>query len=94
VVFNSDLLGGWLMWTHPNLRQTSDTRAELYGPDRARAYLRIFDTAPGWPADFEALHPQAALVVDASPLARALAQAGWQVRGRDAGYLLLAPGTH
>ena len=36
VVFNSDLLGGWLMWTHPELRQTSDTRAELYGPDRAR----------------------------------------------------------
>ena len=91
VVFNSDLLGGWLMWTHPELRQASDTRAELYGPDRARAYLRIVGTAPGWPADFEALHPQAALVEDASPLEAALAQIGWQVRGRDAGYVLLEP---
>ena len=91
VVFNSDLLGGWMMWAHPALRQTSDTRAELYGPDRARTYLRILATAPGWRADFDAFRPRAALVADDSTLARALSETGWQVRGRDAGYVLLEP---
>ncbi|NYG07685.1 hypothetical protein BJ986_002172 [Phycicoccus badiiscoriae] len=92
VVFNSDLLGGWMMWAHPDLRHTSDTRAELYGPARARAYLRILATQPGWRTDFDALAPRAALVAEPSPLARALTEGGWHVSGRDAGYVLLVPG--
>lgn len=89
VVWNTDLLGGWLMHSHPGLSHTSDTRAEIYGPERAQAYLRVLATDPGWRADFDAFNPGAALVGDTSALAQTLAEGGWRVRGRDAGYVLL-----
>jgi hypothetical protein len=91
VVFNADLLGGWLMWAHPHLRQTSDTRAELYGPERARTYLRITAAEPGWQADFDRYQPAAALIDEHAPLTAALVEQGWTVTARDAGYVLLEP---
>ena len=46
VVWNTDLVGGWLMWAHPSLEHTADTRAELYGPQRARSYLAVLRADP------------------------------------------------
>ena len=93
VVYDDDLLGGWLMWSHPDLRQTSDTRAELYGPEHARAYLRVTAAEPGWQADFDRHQPAAALVKESSPLAGALLARGWTAAARDAGYVLLEPSS-
>lgn len=89
VVWNSDLLGGWLMYSHPGLRHTADTRAEIYGPARARAYLRVLGAQPGWERDFDAYGARAALVERGAPLVAALEARGWSSRGADAGYVLL-----
>ncbi len=91
VVYNSDLLGGWLLYAYPGLRPTADTRAELYGPQRSRDYLSVLAAQPGWEATFDAFGPSAALVDEDSPLARALRARGWRVVVTDAGYTLLEP---
>ncbi len=93
VVWNSDSLGGWLMWSHPELAHTADTRAELYGPTKARDYLTVVAGAPGWESRFDALHPAAVVVDDAAGLVGALEQRGWQPVAHDAGYVLLTPGS-
>lgn len=93
VVWNDDALGGWLMRTEPQLRHTADTRAELYGPDGARRYLRVVSAAKGWESDFDSVHPSVALVGTQAPLVRALEHRGWTVRARAAGYVLLAPAS-
>ncbi|GAA4724969.1 hypothetical protein GCM10025782_23820 [Pedococcus ginsenosidimutans] len=92
VVWNSDLLGGWLMYSHPGLRHTADTRAEIYGPARARTYLRVLGARPGWERDFDAYGARAALVEREAPLVAALQARGWSSRGADAGYVLLEAG--
>ena len=92
VVWNTDLLGGWLMYNHPDLRHTADTRAEIYGPARARAYLRVLGAEPGWERDFDAYGARAVLVEQQVPLVAALEDRGWTSRGTDAGYVLLEPG--
>jgi hypothetical protein len=90
VVYNDDSLGGWLMWSFPNLEQTADTRAELYGPERARSYLQVMSTGNDWQTLFDRDHPTAVLVAARSPLARALASdRRWVVAGRDRGFVLL-----
>ena len=89
VVWNSDVLGGWLMYSHPGLRHTADTRAEIYGPARARAYLRVLGAQPGWERDFDAYGARAALVERDAPLVAALQARGWSNQGADAGYTLL-----
>jgi hypothetical protein len=91
VVYNSDVLGGWLMWSHPDLRQTADTRWELYGRTRAQDYLTVLNAAPGWDSLFDAYRPSAALVEEHSGLAQALPRRGWTVAERSDGYVLLVP---
>ncbi|SDP27081.1 hypothetical protein SAMN04489867_1913 [Pedococcus dokdonensis] len=92
VVYDDDLLGGWLLWSFPELQPTADTRAELYGPEAARAYLRALRAEEGWQASVEQHRPAAALIGSDTPLAQALVRdARWTVVGRDRGYLLLQP---
>lgn len=91
VVWNDDALGGWLMWTEPQLRHTADTRAELYGADGARRYLRVISAGKGWESDFDSLHPSATVVRTGAPLVKALEGRGWTVRARGAGYVLVVP---
>ena len=92
VVWNSDTLGGWLMWSHPQLAHTADTRAELYGPAKARDHLTVVAGAPGWESRFDALRPEAVVVDEGAGLVGKLQQRGWREVGRDAGYVLLTPG--
>lgn len=90
VVYNDDSLGGWLMWSFPDLEQTADTRAELYGPDRARSYLKVMSAERGWQASFDRDQPTAALLAEQSRLAGALASdRHWVVAGRDRGFVLM-----
>ena len=91
VVYNTDLVGGWLMWSHPGLRNTSDTRVELYGASRAREYIRVMNAADGWEQPFNRFHAGAALIEERSGLAAALHARQWKAAGSDGGYLLLLP---
>lgn len=93
VVYNTDLLGGWLMWSFPDLQHTADTRAELYGGEGARNYLSVLRAEPGWPAWFDRFSPGAALLEDDVPLVKALRGQGWREVARDRGYVLMAPGA-
>jgi hypothetical protein len=91
VVYNTDLLGGWLMYSHPELAHTADTRAELYGPVLVRSYLDVMAARPGWEQDLDHFAPQAAILEKGLPVVDALRSRGWQVLGQDAGYVLLEP---
>jgi hypothetical protein len=92
VVYNDDALGGWLMFSYPELHQTADTRAELYGPAQARSYLRTMAARGNWQQSLEERGAGAALVNERVPLASALQrEAGWRLVGRDHGYVLLLP---
>jgi hypothetical protein len=94
VVYDDDLLGGWLLYSFPALQPTADTRAELYGPAVARAYLRDMQAQDGWQASVNRHRPAAALIGADTPLATALAdRAGWTVVRRERGYVLLEPPT-
>lgn len=48
VVCNDQRDGGWLIWRHPQLRVTIDTRVEIYSVDHIRQYLAFVDARPGW----------------------------------------------
>ena len=92
VVYNDDLLGGWLMWSFPELRHTADTRVELYGRANAVAYLSALSGGSDADEIVSRRHPAAVLVKDDSKLNRALQRnGGWRVVGDDAGYVLLLP---
>jgi hypothetical protein len=93
VVYNSDVLGGWLMYSHPDINHTADTRMELYGPQIAREYLDVMAARPGWEEDLAHFRPAAALVEQQLPVVGALRAQGWQVRGAHDGYVLLTPST-
>jgi hypothetical protein len=40
--------GGWLIWKHPNVRVTMDSRVEIYSVDHIEAYRDFLGAAPGW----------------------------------------------
>ena len=90
VVWNADALGGWLMWDHPNVSQTMDTRAEVYGPTYVDAYVRAMMGLPGWESTLDATHAGYALIGTDTALRSALAhERGWVDLGSDEGYTLL-----
>jgi hypothetical protein len=92
VVFNTETLGGWLMLDHPHVRQTFDTRVEVYGPQAITDYFAIMQAETGWQSLLDQFDPAAALVADSAPLARALQHdRGWIVMARGQGYVLLQP---
>jgi hypothetical protein len=94
VVFNDDLLGGWLMWSFPELRHTADTRVELYGQEGAVDYLKAMRGGSGAVEVLNKRHPDAVLINKESGLTAELEQgSGWKVAVADHGYVLLLPTT-
>jgi hypothetical protein len=90
VVWNVDALGGWLLYAHPNVEPTMDTRAEVYGPDYLRSYVRAISGYPGWQETVASTGARYAVVTGESALADGLQrQLRWTVVGAEAPYVML-----
>ncbi len=94
VVFNAYELGGWLRWQHPDLEPVVDGMTEAYSVEHLRDYGRTQAVAGGWEATFADWGPEAALLLEESPLATALVERhGWTSIAEDEGYVLLVPSS-
>ena len=94
VVFNDYKLGGWLRWQHPDLEPVVDGMTEAYSVQHLRDYGRTQAVAGGWEDTFDGWDPEAALVLENSPLATALVdRRGWTSIAEDEGYVLLVPSS-
>jgi hypothetical protein len=90
VVWNVDALGGWLLYAHPNVEPTMDTRAEVYGPDYLGKYVRAISGYPGWQETVGATGAKYATVSAGGALADGLQrQLGWTVVAAEKPYVLL-----
>jgi hypothetical protein len=90
VVWNIDALGGWLLYAHPNVRPTMDTRAEVYGPDYLGSYVRAISGYPGWQETVDSTGARYAIVTAEGALADGLQrQLGWTVVATEDPYVLL-----
>jgi hypothetical protein len=91
-VLNEYNWGGYLIWQlYPEFRVTMDGRLAVYGPERFREHLTVFELAPGWQEALRRLAPDTALVRTGSPLVAALRASGWVVRYEDPGATVLDP---
>lgn len=94
VVCNDYKLGGWLVWTHPDLVPSIEGRTELYSPRYIRAWQKWISGTPSWEAFQAQAGCGAALVQATSPIAGILeAQRGWTSAASDNGYVLLLPAS-
>ena len=94
VIFNDYKLGGWLRWRHPHLEPVVDGMTEAYSVEHLRDYGRTQAVAGGWEDTFADWDPEAALLLENSPLATALVDRhGWISLAEDEGYLLLVPSS-
>jgi len=90
VIFNDFLLGGWLLWRHPNLEPVLDGRAEAFPKSQFEGYIKTSQAGAGWQDFLEKTSATFALVKEGSPLATALDERlHWRSLGRDDGYVLL-----
>jgi hypothetical protein len=64
--------GGWLIWKHPNVRVTMDTRVEIYSVRHIEAYASFLRAAPGWQEYPTGLGCTYALLPIAEPVVEAL----------------------
>lgn len=94
VICNDWLDGGWLIWKHPNVRVTMDSRVELYSVEHIRSYSAFLNAKPGWENYLAANNCTAALVQFDSPIAGPLADLdGWHVIAARGGHLVLTQGA-
>ena len=91
VILCEDDKTGWLLLAEPHLAPAIDIRTEIYSPAHHRAYIRTMAVEPGWQNFIKSTRSTYALVAQGSPIATALRERlGWQPRGSDSGYVLLA----
>jgi hypothetical protein len=74
--------GGWLIYTHPDLRITMDPRAELYSRAHVESYGRFIQGQPGWQDFVEQTGCTYALVKPDRPTGELLQSKGWDVVSR------------
>lgn len=87
-VFNDSMLGGWLLYAHPQLIVGIDTRVETYDPDYVRRYAEALG-GRGTIDVADAIQADVALLEEGSPATDVLDKAGWVDRGSDRGWVLL-----
>ena len=92
-VLNEYVLGGWLLWTHPDLDPYIDGRADVYSEAHFEKFYRVMSRSPGWYEEITQDGLGAALLLESNPVADALVSThGWTVAGRDRSWVLLVPG--
>ncbi|GAA2741660.1 hypothetical protein GCM10009868_08520 [Terrabacter aerolatus] len=90
VVCNNYGIGGWLIWSHPNIRPTIDGRVEIYAAGHVKEHLDFEAAAPGWQDYVRRTKCSYALLGNGEPVVEALvAQARWTVVDRGSEYVLL-----
>lgn len=96
-VLNTYNAGGLVLWfARPDVSQSFvqvgiDGRADRYGADYIDEYLAMVRGIPGWDVTLARLQPNVALLADDEALVPLLQSQGWQVNGREAGYVLMTP---
>ena len=92
VVCNDWLDGGWLIWKHPNVRVTMDSRVELYSGEHIRSYSAFLNARPRWENYLKANRCSAVLLRTHTPVADAtVARAGWRVLATADSHVLYVP---
>jgi hypothetical protein len=80
VVCNESGDGGWLIWKHPNVRVTLDTRVEIYSVEHIEDYARFLRAEPGWQEYPARAGCAYALLPTSEPVVEALTtRLGWSV---------------
>ena len=91
VICNDWMDGGWLIWKHPHVRVTMDSRVEIYSVEHIRSYSAFLSARPGWDSYVSDNACSAALLRTDTAAADALAaHRGWDVVAAQGGYVLLA----
>ncbi len=96
-VLNSYNAGGLVLWfARPDVSKSFvqvgiDGRADRYGAAYIDEYLSMVRGIPGWELTVARLQPDVALLADDEALVPLLQSQGWQVKEREASYVLLTP---
>ena len=90
VVLNDYVVGGWMLWEHPDLDPVVDGRADIYPVDLVADMYDLTLGLPGWQDTVRRLDAPYALLADTSPVVDAMEQElGWRVVAAEDGYRLL-----
>ena len=90
VICNDQADGGWLLFRHPGLRPTMDTRVELYTVQHIKEYLRFIVAQPGWQSYSRDVGCTVSVLPDTAAVASAMEASGdWRLIRRVDGYVLL-----
>ena len=95
IVCNEWDYGGYLIWAHPNVRVTMDSRVEIYSRAHIDSYASFLSARPGWQAYVADTNCTYALVRDRAAVTEALTERlGWStVAARGGSVLLRAPSS-
>lgn len=89
VICNDMILGGWLIWRHPDKKVTLDGRVELYSTDFIQDYLKAVDGGPDWDRYVQRSKCTYALFEQQSGLIRVMLEHGWTEVATGDGYAFL-----
>jgi hypothetical protein len=90
VVINEYSLGGWLLWSHPDLSPVIDGRTEVFSISHIGDYGDAVLAHAGWQEFVMRTRSSAAVLPVGGPLTGDLEQQlGWREVARDRGYVLL-----
>lgn len=88
-VFHDDIVGGYLIYAHPEIPVYVDDRAELFGADHFRELIATRSARPGWEETLDGWGIDQALLASSDGLVSVLTLAGWEQRYADDRYVLL-----
>jgi hypothetical protein len=94
ILCNEQIDGGWLIYEHPNVRVTMDTRVEIYSVEHIESHLGFIRASPGWQDYPKRLGCQYALLSQKDPVVEALTtRADWTVAASGVDRVLLKAPT-
>ena len=89
-VFHDDVVGGYLIYAHPEVQVFVDDRAELYGAEHFSDVVATRNARPRWQDVFETYEIDQALLSREDGLVSVLELSGWERRAEGESYVVLA----